>query len=36
MGVSVNIIEASIEGMVDGMNYYLWKNRTQSAAMAPK
>ncbi len=25
MGVSTNIIEASIEGILDGMNYYLWK-----------
>ena len=27
MGVSASIIEASIKGMLDGMNYYLWKVR---------
>jgi 2-isopropylmalate synthase len=27
MGVSNNIIEASMEGILDGMNYYLWKNK---------
>jgi 2-isopropylmalate synthase len=31
MGVSNNIIEASMEGILDGMNYYLWKSKNPGA-----
>jgi 2-isopropylmalate synthase len=31
MGVSKNIIEASVEGLLDGLNYYLWKTRGKQA-----
>jgi 2-isopropylmalate synthase len=27
MGVSRNIIDASVKGLLDGLNYYLWKSR---------
>ena len=30
MGVSKSIIEASVKGLLDGLNYYLWKNRDKS------
>ncbi len=32
MGVSTNIIEASVKGMLDGMNYYLWKSKPSRSA----
>jgi 2-isopropylmalate synthase len=31
MGVSKDIIEASVEGLLDGLNYYLWRTRGKPA-----
>ena len=28
IGVSTNIINASVDALLDGLNYYLWKNKT--------
>jgi 2-isopropylmalate synthase len=35
VGVSTNIIEASLQALKDSLNYYLFNNQSKAAEMAP-